>query len=123
MSQSLDEAIQMQAQASQQLATSLADIPGGRDLVEWFEGAPEFGDSEIVALVLDRKGPSRLSIALDCRGKRAVVNVEMAAWIDVDMRGFSGQNVIGGLSLRQAEEREIKTLGTRCQMPAGRVAD
>lgn len=113
----MDEMIQMQAQARQQLATSLADIPGGRDLVEWFEGAPEFGDAEIVTLILDRKGPSCLSIALNCLGKRATVNFEMAAWIDVDVRGFSAQNVIGGLKLRRAEEREIKPweLGVGCQ--------
>jgi hypothetical protein len=117
MSQSLDEAIQMQAEARQELAASLAHIPGGRDLVEWFEGAPEFGDAEIVSLLLDRKGPSRLSIALDCRGKRAIVIFEMVAWIDVEMRGFSGQNVIDGLKLRRADEREIKLweLGVGCQ--------
>jgi hypothetical protein len=32
----------------------------------------------------------------------------MVAWIDVEMRGFSGQNVIDGLKLWRADEREIK---------------
>ena len=46
MMPSMDEICHLRDQAQQQLAAALADIPGGRDLVEWFEGAPEFGDAD-----------------------------------------------------------------------------
>ena len=113
----MDDMRRMQDEARQNLAASLADIPGGRDLVDWFKGAPEFGDAEIVSLLLDREGPSRLRIALNVRGRCAIVTIEMAAWIDVDVRGFSRQNVIDGLTLRRADEREVEPweLGVGCE--------
>ncbi len=114
---SMDEALRKQTQARQELAVSLAAIPGGRDLIDWFEGEPEFGDAEIVSLLLNRQGPSTLRIALYRRGKSAIFAFELAAWIDADVRGFSHQNVIGGLRLRCAEDREVQPweLGVGCQ--------
>jgi hypothetical protein len=43
MTSSMDEALRKQTQARQELAVSLAAIPGGSDLVDWFDGEPEFG--------------------------------------------------------------------------------
>jgi hypothetical protein len=113
----MDEIRETQDEARQSLARSLADIPGGGNVVDWFEGAPEFGDAEIVSLLLDREGPSRLRIALDVRGRRAIVTIEMTAWIDVDVRGFNRQNVVDALALRRADEREIQPweVGVGCQ--------
>ncbi len=114
---SLDDLQRQQAQARHDLVMSFADVPGGHDLIGWFEGAPEFGDAEIVSLLLHRSGLSTLRIALDWHGKRAIIRFELAAWIDVDVRGFSQQNVIEGLTLRRAKEREIQPweLGVGCQ--------
>ncbi|AWN50261.1 hypothetical protein DK419_26180 [Methylobacterium terrae] len=113
----MDEIRQIRAQAQQDLAASLARIPGGRALIDWFDGAPEFGDAEVVSLLLDRRGPSTLRIALDHHGKSATFVFELAAWIDADVRGFSHQNVIGSLTLRRAEEREVQPweLGVGCR--------
>lgn len=117
MTGSIDEALRKQTQARRELAVSLAAIPGGSNLIDWFEGEPEFGDAEIVSLLLNRRGPSTLRIALDRCGKSAIFAFELAAWIDADMRGFSHQNVIGGLRLRRAEDREIQPweIGVGCQ--------
>jgi hypothetical protein len=114
---SMSEALRKQAQARQELAVSLSDIPGGRDLIDWFKGEPEFGDAEIVSLILNRPGPSALRIALNRHGKSAIFAFELAGWIDADVRGFSHQNVIGGLKLRRAEGREVQPweLGVGCQ--------
>ena len=89
-------------------AALLSKLPGGPELLEWFDGVPEFGDAEIVSLVLDRAGQSRLSVRLDRFGKRATVAFTLEGWIDVAIGGFSHQNVIRGLKLRPAGERPIK---------------
>lgn len=86
----------------------LSNLPGGPELLEWFDGAPEFGDAEIVSLVLDRVGQSQLSVRLDRFGKRATIAFALQGWIDVAIGGFSHQNVIGGLKLRPAGERQIE---------------
>ncbi|WP_244539279.1 hypothetical protein [Methylobacterium sp. 174MFSha1.1] len=113
----MDEILQIRVRAQQELAASLADIPGGRDVLDWFDGPPEFGDAEIVSLHLDRRGPITLRIALDHCGKSAIFVFDLAAWIDTDLRGFSHQNVISGLTLRRAEEREVQPweLGVGCR--------
>lgn len=85
--------------------------------MEWFEGAPEFGDAEIVSLLLDRRGPGALRIALTSHAKSAIFVFELTAWIDADVRGFSHQNVIAGLKLLRVDEREMQPweLGVGCQ--------
>ena len=106
-----------QAVEQNELIVALADIPGGRDLVEWFDSEPHFGDAEVVSLYLDRKGPSLLRIAVEHRGKYATVVFELTHWIDANLYGFSHQNVIGGLQLRRAEDRDVQPweLGVGCQ--------
>jgi hypothetical protein len=89
-------------------ASLLLKIPGGPELLEWLAGVPAFGDAEIVSLVLDRKGQSKLSVRMDRGDNRVTVTFSLQAWIDVAIRGFSQQNVIGGLKLRPAGERRIE---------------
>lgn len=96
-----------QARGRRELAAALAHVPGGAELVEWFGDLPDFGDSEVIRLTLDRQGPSELVIALDWPTKSAVVTFELSAWIDVSLRGFSHQNVIGGLKLLRPADREV----------------
>ena len=96
-------------------ASLLSKITGGSELLEWFGGIPDFGDGEIVSLVLDRKGQSRLNVRLD-RGKRKVtVTFVLQARIDVAIRAFSHQNVVGGINLRPAGERQIE----KCERGVG----
>jgi hypothetical protein len=44
--------------AAKESASLLVSVPGGQKLLKWFSGLPNFGDAEIIALNLDRKGPS-----------------------------------------------------------------
>ena|ERR1700743_3775724 len=89
-------------------AAVLMKIPGGPELLEWCDGVPEFGDGEVLSLTLDHTGQSYLSIRLERLKKSAVIKLTLAAWIDVAIRGFSQQNVIGGLKLRRAGDRQIE---------------
>lgn len=107
MPSTIEDAFMTQARERDELATALAEIPGGRELIDWFGDITDFGDSEIIRLTLDRQGPSQLVIALDWPTKSTVVTFELSAWIDVTLRGFSHQNVIGGLRLRRADDREV----------------
>jgi hypothetical protein len=102
------DAARKRAEELKETASLLMAISGGAELLEWFGGVPEFRDGEIVYLVLDRAGQSRLGLQLEHFGKKAVINFEFGAWIDVDVRSFSHQNVIGGLKLRLAGDRNIE---------------
>ena len=92
---------------------ALKSIPGGVELVDWFGGRPEFGDGEIIDLTLNRRGAS-LSVAtmVSEKGhyggppfKNALITFTFKEGdaIDVNIQGFSHQNVIGGMWLRFAE--------------------
>jgi hypothetical protein len=89
-------------------AALLLKVPGGSELLEWMNGIPNFGDAEVVSLVLDRAGQSQLRIRIDRSPKRATITFTLEGWIDVAIHGFSHQNVVGGLKLRPAREREIE---------------
>ena len=93
-------------------------VPGGAELVEWFGRVPSFHDAEILSLHLNRKGRSALRLygwittdranpagylVLD---KRAVVTFDLEGVMDVQLEGFSAQNVIFGLVLRRAPDRQ-----------------
>jgi hypothetical protein len=93
--------------AAEETASLLASAPGGRDLLNWFAGPPNFGDAEIIALNLDRKGPSALIVEVYQPSRKALVTFVLGDWIDVRITGFSHQNVIGGLRLKRAGERDI----------------
>ena len=94
-----------------------AEIPGGSDLIGWFGHVPSFHDAEIVHLSLHRRAPSILSIhawnmtrEVDDRGyfvldRHAVVTFALEDILDLQLDGFSHQNVIFGLRLRRAPER------------------
>ena len=105
---SRDEVLRKQDEECQEAASYLASIPGGRELLDWFGSDPEFGDGEVVRLLLNRAGPSQLRIEIEHFGKRALITFHLSAWIDVEVRGFSHQNVIGGLRLRRAGDRNVQ---------------
>ena len=103
-----DEARQKREEELKETAALLLKVPGGPELLEWLDGSPEFGDAEVVSLVLDRAGQSRLSMRLDRLAKRATVAFTLEAGIDVAIHGFSHQNVVGGLKLQPARERRVE---------------
>lgn len=86
----------------------MKSIPGGLAIVEWFEGEPDFGDAEVTGFVLDRSGASYLSIEQDWRGRSATITFRFGDWIDAAVKGFNHQNVLGGLILKRAGERDIE---------------
>ena len=92
-------------------------VPGGVDLVRWFGQVPSFHDAEILSLHLHRKGQSTLCLhgwidtgevgqdgyyVLD---RHAIVTFTLNEVMDLQLDGFSIQNVIGGLVLRRAPDR------------------
>ena len=106
----------MEDEGLEETISILNEIPGGREVVAWFGGRPEFGDAEVVELRLGRKGRSRLRLAAmvseggKYKGrpfKHAVLDFSLRDMIDVHLDGFSRQNVIGGLRLRRARDRAI----------------
>jgi hypothetical protein len=92
-------------------------VPGGVELVRWFGHVPSFHDAEILSLHLRRKGQSVLRLhgwtntgtvgqdghyVLD---RHAIVTFTLNEVMDLQLDGFSIQNVIGGLVLRRAPDR------------------
>lgn len=98
--------------------TSIYDaVSGGADLVRWFGQVPSFHDAEILSLHLRRTGQSVLRLhgwintgeveqdgyfVLD---RHAIVTFTLSGVMDLQLDGFSVQNVIGGLVLRRAPDR------------------
>ena len=100
----------------------LASIPGGPELLAWFGHVPRFHDAEIISLHLNRTGPSTLSIhtweitdTVDSKGfyvleKQAIVTFTLEEIENLELEGFSHQNVLGGLELNRIEA-EASTSG------------
>lgn len=94
-------------EAFQETQRILSTIPGGSELLEWCGGLVSFHDAEIVQLVLDRNAGCHLELALQGRWAGAMVRILLSDWTDVSISGFSQQNVIGELLLREADERPV----------------
>jgi hypothetical protein len=94
-----------------------AGISGGSDLISWFGHTPSFHDAEIVSFNLNRRSASTLVLhtwnttrEVDGRGyfvldKHAVVTFLLEEILDLELGGFSHQNVVFGLVLRRAPDR------------------
>ena len=92
-------------------------VSGGADLVRWFGHVPAFHDAEILSLHLRRKGQSVLRLhcwintgAVGQDGyyvldRHDIVTFTLNEIMDLQLDGFSIQNVIGGLVLRRALDR------------------
>ncbi len=94
-----------------------SEVLGGPELLRWFGQVPTFHDAEILGLNLCRSGLSTLTlhgwimrdeisrdgfIVLD---KHAIVTFTMEDIMDLQLDGFSHQNVIGSLKLQRATDR------------------
>jgi hypothetical protein len=86
----------------------LGTIPGGTDLLARLGGVADFHDAEIVGLTLDRSGTSTLVLKVTEGPKQALVRFTLNQWIDVNLNGFSQQNVINRLMIRRTKERRIE---------------
>ena len=93
----------------------ITEIPGAVKLYNWFGHWPAFHDAEIVSLTLNREGPSLLRVhtwhqtnRVNVQGqfvieKPCIVSFLMEEIHELKLAGFSPQNVISELLLRQAE--------------------
>lgn len=87
----------------------LKELPGGPELLDWFDGDPSFHDSEVISICLDRHRTSWLRVAA-CKlaGKdqwdTIVVTMTLKDQIDLSIQGFSHQNVIGRLTIRRSRD-------------------
>lgn len=93
------------------------EVPGGPELLRWFGEVPSFHDAEIISLDLRRWGQSTLRVhgfvanyqaklgsglVFD---KHAIITFAIEDIMDLQLDGFSHQNVIGGLILQRATDR------------------
>jgi len=99
-----------------QQASIYHSVPGGSDLLAWFGQVPNFHDAEILSLYLCRRGQSVLRLHGWIMGevghdgyfvldKHSVATIMLEGVMDLQLDGFSSQNVIGGLTLRRAPDR------------------
>jgi hypothetical protein len=100
------------------LIEALSEIPGGSDLLTWFDGRlPSFHDAEILGLELDREGAScrmrihtwEITRDLDEAGyyrliKDVVVSFELAGVTQLHLEGFNHQNVVFGLYVERSDD-------------------
>ena len=98
------------------LTNELKALDGAQELHDWFGYWPGFHDAEIVSLHLNRRGPSSLLIhtwemtsKVDDHGsyvleKHIVVEFILEDISELDLSGFSHQNVIFGLGLEKKGE-------------------
>jgi hypothetical protein len=103
--------------ANNNYTTIYGDVPGGADLVSWFGEVPTFHDAEILSLDLRRDAQSTLrlhgwintgSVGQDgyyVLDRHAIVTFTLTDVMDLQLDGFSIQNVIFGLVLRRAPNR------------------
>jgi hypothetical protein len=89
------------------------DVPGAAELFAWFGYWPSFHDGEVLSLHLDRAGPSRLRVhtwertnELDSHRyyvlrKHVIVAFILEGISELELDGFSRQNVLAELTLTQ----------------------
>jgi Immunity protein 50 len=99
-----------------ELPTELKAIEGSEKLYEWFGHWPNFHDAEVIALHLNRRGPSFLVVhtwemtkELDAKGyyvleKHVVVEFVLKDVFGLNLSGFTQQNVIFGLTIEKIDQ-------------------
>jgi hypothetical protein len=97
-------------------ANAAHELEGASALLKWFGEWPSFHDAEVLSVVLDRRGNSCVRIRtwettkeIDSNGflrmtKHVVVSFFLDDLNDVELAGFSSQNVISGLSVTRSNE-------------------
>ena len=101
----------------------LADVDGADALFDWFGYWPDFHDAEILRVDLDRTGRSTVSIktwettsGVNAQGyniqrKHVVVHFLLRGISDLELTGFSVQNVISGLEISRSQDGFSLELG------------
>jgi hypothetical protein len=76
-------------------------IPGAEAVSEWFGGWPCFHDGEVTSLALSRKGESILRVYPYYPDNPATVEFVLSEIDNLELVGFSHQNVISDLTVTQ----------------------
>jgi hypothetical protein len=104
------------------LPFEVASIDGAQELYDWFGYWPSFHDAEVVRLELNRSGPSSLSVLtrettgeVDQKGyhvpaKNATVDFMIEGISDLDLNGFSHQNVVNNIKIEKTPNGFLVTL-------------
>ncbi|HTU36228.1 MAG TPA: Imm50 family immunity protein [Candidatus Acidoferrum sp.] len=94
----------------------LAEVGGADGLFNWFGYWPSFHDAEILSLELNRTGESTLSVKtweianeVDIQGyyvlrKHVTVHFLLEGISNLELTGFSVQNVIFGLEIARSDD-------------------
>jgi len=105
------------------LPSNLATVSGAQDLFNWFGYWPDFHDAEVLSLNLDRSALSTLRLhtwemtgELDEKRhyvlkKHVIVEIGLREVFDLDLKEFSHQNVISGLTIERIEDGYRLKLG------------
>jgi hypothetical protein len=95
---------------------AIHDLPGAQALIEWFGRRPSFHDAEVLSLSLDRTGTSCIRLhtwdltgEVDAKGyyvhrNHVVVSFLLDDIRDLELAGFSHQNVIFSLSVARLQD-------------------
>jgi hypothetical protein len=95
---------------------AIHDLPGAQALIEWFGRRPSFHDAEILSVSLDRTGTSCIRLhtwdmtgEVDSKGYYVLQNHVVVSFLlddvtDLELTGFSHQNVISGLTVKRSQD-------------------
>jgi hypothetical protein len=123
-----EEAVESDTPFPVTTAELLTEIPGGAQLVEWFDGrVPSFHDAEVLGLTLDRRGARctigihtfQMTSEVDAKGffvfdKHAQVSFHLEGVTKLELNDFNEQNVIYGLALSRAADQAIRLELDQC---------
>jgi len=105
------------------LPSELETIVGAQELYDWFGYWPNFHDSEVMSLHLNRASPSSMLIhtwemtkEIDERNfyvltKHVVVEFVLDEVSELDLNGFSHQNVLSSLTIEKTDAGFLLDLG------------
>ena len=114
------------------LPSELQTIDGAQELYNWFGYWPTFHDSEVISLHLNRASPSSLVVhtwemtkEIDERNfyiltKHVVVEFVLDEVSELDLSGFSHQNVLSSLAIEKTDTGFLLDLGP-CYGLAGTI--
>jgi hypothetical protein len=123
-----EEAAEADAPFPVTTAETLNEIPGGTQLLKWFEGrVPSFHDAEVLGLALDRRGARctvrlhtfQMTSEVDAEGffvldKHAQVSFHLEGVAKLELNDFNEQNVIYGLALSRTADHAIRLELDQC---------
>ena len=103
-------------------AKLLGEVPGGQQLLEWFDGrAPSFHDAEVLELSLDRNKARcsikihafRMTSEVDAKGyfvldKHVLVSFRLEGVVNLELNDFNEQNAILGMALSRTADQGFR---------------